>query len=308
MTQQAVVFDIGGVVLPWIPQRAFEQVMPASEVAPFMERIDFAAWNHANDALASIAAGEEELAARFPDDAVGIRAYRPHFLRTVPEMVPGTSAIIAELQQAGVTISALTNWSADMFAQARARFGILDRFSDILVSGEHGIIKPDPAIYRLACTRLGIDPTSAIFIDDAPANVEGARAVGMTGLQFIDAASLRAQLVDLGLLGPRTPLIEPAFHWVAKADWDAALAAGSYGLSGRGLDYLSEGFVHLSFGDQLLRTRARFYGDLTDEELVLLRLVGSDWPVVVENGFPHLFAPLPLDAVRTVDPQEWPRP
>lgn len=300
MALSTVVFDIGGVVIPWIPERAFEQVMPAEEVAAFMERIDFAAWNHANDALASIAAGEDALVARFPDDEAGIRGYRPNFLRTVSEMVPGTSAIIAELQQAGVGVSALTNWAADMFSLARGKFGIMDRFSDILVSGQHGVVKPDPAIYLLACERLGIEPSTAVFIDDSPTNAAGASAVGMTGLHFTDAAILREQLVDLGLLGERRQLSEPVYHWVTKSDWFHAMASGSYPLSGRGLDYLAEGFVHLSFADQLERTRERFYSDLDDSELVLLILDPTDQPIVVEDGFPHLFGELPIDDVEVV--------
>ncbi len=301
MALSTVVFDVGEVITHWVPQRAFEQVMPATEVAAFMKRIDFAAWNRANDALASIAPSGEEMVRRFPADEVGIRAYRPNFLLTVAEMVAGTGAIIAELQQAGVAVRGLTNWSADMFRLTRAKFGILGRFPDIFISGEHGIVKPDPAIYRAACERFGIDPSTAVFVDDVAANVAGAASVEMTGLQFFDAATLRRQLVELGLLGARQPVSEPVFHWVAKSDWDAALEAGSYRLSGRGLDYLGEGFVHLSFADQLQRTRSRFYGDLADTEVVLLELpTAPELPIVVEDGFPHLFAPLPLEQVKVV--------
>jgi uncharacterized protein (DUF952 family) len=61
------------------------------------------------------------------------------------------------------------------------------------------------------------------------------------------------------------------------------------------MGYLAEGFVHFSFEHQLPATRARFYADLAPSELVLLRLdPDPDLPIVVENGFPHLFAPLPV--------------
>lgn len=292
-----MIFDIGGVIIPWTPHRAFEQVMPAEQVPAFMERIGFAEWNHANDRLPSIVGAEEELVARFPADEVGIRAYRRHFPLTIDAMVPGTPAIIAELQDAGVTIGALTNWAAEPFAVAREKFGILGRFQDIVISGVEGIVKPDPAIYRLACERLGVNPEQAVFIDDTAANARAAAELGMTGLHFTTAERLRADLVGLGLLAERAPIGEPAYHWTTRADWESAVSDGYYPWSSRGLDYLGEGFVHCSFGHQLAGIRQLLYGDLTDAELVLLRLEPSaGLPIVVEDDYPHLFAPLPMDA------------
>ena len=254
----AVIFDIGGVLVRWAPERAFEQVMPADEVRPFMEQIGFDEWNRTNDGLRSIVGSEAALAERFPDHADGIRAYRQHFLQTVTQMVPGTGAVLAELNQAGVTTVALTNWAADMFAVARDRFGILTRFGDIVVSGEEGIVKPDPAIYALACRRAGVEPAQAIFIDDSPPNATAATDAGLTGLTFTSAGQLRADLVALGVLGAPRPVTEPVFHWTPRAEWEAALASGHYPWSGSGMRYLAEGFVHFSFEHQLPATRARF--------------------------------------------------
>lgn len=297
-----MIFDVGGVIVPWTPRRAFEQVMPAEQVPAFMERIGFDEWNRANDRLAGIAGAEDDLVRRFPADEAGIRAYRRYFPLTIAAMVPGTSAIIAELQQAGVTIGALTNWAAEPFAIAQQKFGILDRFQDTVVSGAEGIVKPDPAIYRLACERLGVGLQQAVFIDDTPANAQAAGDLGMTGLHFTTAQRLRDDLVGLGLLGARAPIGEPVYHWTVRSTWEAALAEGHYSWSGRGLGYLAEGFVHCSFGHQLAQTRRRFYADLADAELVLLRLDPDEaLPVVVEDGYPHLFAPLPLTA-SVVDP------
>jgi 2-haloacid dehalogenase len=298
-----VIFDLGGVLIRWVPERAFEQVMPAEAVGPFMETIGFDAWNRTNDGLRSIVASEATLAERFPDQADGIRAYREYFPHTVTEMVPGTGAVLAELTKAGVETIALTNWAADMFAIARERFGILARFSDIVVSGEEGIVKPDPAIYALACRRAGVEPAEAIFIDDSPPNAAAATDAGLTGLTFTSAERLRADLVGLGLLGAPAPVTEPIFHWTPRAEWDAARASGHYPWSGRGMGYLAEGFVHFSFEHQLPATRARFYADLAPVDLTLLRLdPDPHLPIVVEDGFPHLFAELPVSRVQASAP------
>ncbi len=299
-----VIFDLGGVLIRWVPERAFEQVMPAEDVRPFMEHIGFDEWNRTNDGLRSIAGAEAALAERFPAKAAGIRAYREHFLHTVTEMVPGTGAVLAELNQAGVPTIALTNWAADMFAIARKRFGILERFSDIVVSGEEGIVKPDPAIYALACQRAGVEPGEAIFIDDSAPNAAAATDAGLIGLTFTSAEQLRADLVELGVLGSPVPVTEPIFHWTPRTEWDAALASGHYPWSGRGMDYLAEGFVHFSFAHQLAATHSRFYADLAAEDLVLLRLDPEpELPIVIEDGFPHLFAELPVGSIQASAPE-----
>jgi len=294
---RTVIFDIGGVLISWAPERAYEPVMPADQVPAFMERIGFDEWNRANDAVATLDGTEAALIARFPADAGAIRAYRRNFLLTITEAVPGTGAVIAELIAAGVPTMALTNWAGDMFVQARGRFGILRRFFDIVVSGDEGIVKPHPEIFELACTRASITPDQGVFIDDSPANVAGAEAVGLTGVRFTDADALRADLVGLGLLGERVPITDPVYHLATREHWEKALADGRYPWSSRDLDYLGEGFVHCSFADQVAGTRARFYADLTDDQLVLLRLDPDGQPLIVEDGYPHLFAELPLERV-----------
>jgi putative hydrolase of the HAD superfamily/hydrolase len=64
----------------------------------------------------------------------------------------------------------------------------LDIFDVRVLSGVEGIRKPEPEIYLLAASRLSVDPEACVFVDDLPSNVEGARAVGMTGVLHRDPA------------------------------------------------------------------------------------------------------------------------
>lgn len=57
-----------------------------------------------------------------------------------------------------------------------------DLFDAVVLSGKEGLRKPEPAIYLVAADRVGVPPTQCVFVDDIAANVEGARAVGMTGV------------------------------------------------------------------------------------------------------------------------------
>jgi 2-haloacid dehalogenase len=303
VTPRSVLFDLGGVFVGWDPARAFAEVIDAGLVEEFMTRIDFPAWNRGSDAGRPYLASEQELIARFPADAAAIRAYRQHFGRTLTGLVPGTGAVLAELQQAGVRCAALTNWSAETFPVAQQRFGLLRRFVGVLVSGEERLVKPDPAIFTLALERFGLDPETCVFVDDSPANVEAACALGLTGLPFTDADRLRADLEGLGLLRPRRPPSRPVLHLTEERVWREAQAAGCYPWSGRGQTYESEGFVHAGFADQVGGTRRRKYADLADEALLVLELDPRTLsvPVVVEDlgagPFPHLYGPLPVDEV-----------
>jgi len=59
-----------------------------------------------------------------------------------------------------------------------------------VVSGEEGIIKPEPEIFLIAAERLKVKPEECLFIDDIERNVEGAKAVGMIGIQYVSNAQI----------------------------------------------------------------------------------------------------------------------
>jgi len=61
-----------------------------------------------------------------------------------------------------------------------------------LVSGEVGLVKPDPEIFELALDRFGLSRENCLFIDDNEPNVVGARQVGIAATRFVDEPTLRA--------------------------------------------------------------------------------------------------------------------
>ena len=70
-------------------------------------------------------------------------------------------------------------------------------FNDVLISGEVGLRKPDPEIYLLAADRIGARAEDCVFVDDFNVNVEGAEAVGMTGIMHKEAATTIARLEQI---------------------------------------------------------------------------------------------------------------
>jgi 2-haloacid dehalogenase len=200
----AVVFDLGGVLVDWDPRYLYERLMPAADVPAFLAEIGFAAWNHEQDAGARPwAAAVEELARRHPRRRDLIAAYPARFPETLRGPVEGTVALLDELHGRGTRLLALTNWSAETFAHARDRFGFLDRFEAVVVSGEERLAKPDPRLFRLLLERYDLPAERTVLVDDNPANVAAAVGVGMVGLLFRDPGGLRTDLEALGLLGHR---------------------------------------------------------------------------------------------------------
>jgi 2-haloacid dehalogenase len=67
------------------------------------------------------------------------------------------------------------------------------------VSGDEGLLKPEPEIYDLLLTRYGLKADDCIFIDDSQENVQGARAVGMHAIHFVESMDLAAELRRHGI-------------------------------------------------------------------------------------------------------------
>jgi len=103
------------------------------------------------------------------------------------------------LRAARTPLYAITNFSAEKWAEVRERFAFLaESFRDVVVSAHEGLIKPDPAIYRLCLERNGLAAGDCIFIDDSPHNIAAANEVGIDGIVFTDPETLRNDLSKRG--------------------------------------------------------------------------------------------------------------
>jgi len=196
------VFDLGGVLIEWDPRHLYRRLFAGDEAAmeQFLATVCTPEWNRCQDAGRSFAEAEAEAIARHPDKRALIAAWREHFDEMVPGAIAGTVAVLARLHARAVPLYALSNWSAETFALSRARFPFLEWFRGIVISGQEGIIKPDPRIFALLLERYGIDPARAVFIDDVPANTAAAEACGMHAITFASPAQLTGELEALGLL------------------------------------------------------------------------------------------------------------
>ena len=199
---QAVVFDVGRVIIEWDMRLLFAKLIDdAEELDWFLANVVTEEWHFQHDAGRPLAEMVPERQAAFPKYADHLDAYRSRFLETIPGRVPGTAELIERLDDRGVPLFAITNFGAEFWEMFEPTEPILERFRDIVVSGREKLAKPDPAIFGLAAARFGYEPQAMLFIDDNAANIEAASALGWQTHHFTQGAdALEADLLTRGLI------------------------------------------------------------------------------------------------------------
>jgi 2-haloacid dehalogenase len=190
----AVIFDVANVIVDWDPIRALEGVVDDERVEAFLASEAFWEVNARTDAGMPLRDGLVELDDQAPHLADVYRVYLERFPLTVSGPVPGTAEVIGELLAAGVRCYGLSNWAKETFNVARRASPVIDRLDDVIVSGEVGLAKPDPEIFRYALERFGLEAGSTLMIDDTQLNLDSASTVGMGTVLFTGADDLRAEL------------------------------------------------------------------------------------------------------------------
>jgi 2-haloacid dehalogenase len=195
-----VVFDLGQVLIDWDPRRAIAAGVGEAEAERFLSEFDFAGWNLGPDGGQTWDDALADLERSHPEFVTHGTAYRENFGHSMLGPIEGTPEILRELHAAGVPVAALTNWSDELFHDyAPAMFDFLALFDVVVVSGTERLHKPQPEIYQLVVERTGRPASSWIMVDDRAENIAGAQAVGMDGILFTDADSLRVALRERGL-------------------------------------------------------------------------------------------------------------
>jgi putative hydrolase of the HAD superfamily len=104
-----------------------------------------------------------------------------------------------QLTEKGLLTGILSNMGDSVLEVLLEKFAWIEDFDVLIWSYQHGLVKPDPAIYRLVLERLGTAPEETLFLDDKLENIEAARQLGMQGLQFTTVDQLREDLISSGL-------------------------------------------------------------------------------------------------------------
>ena len=184
--RSVVVFDLGGVLIDWDPRLLYRTMFGGDDAAmeTFLATVCTPEWNARQDAGRPFVEGVARLVEDFPSERQQIVAFHERWAETLGEQISGTVALLEELHERAVPLYALSNWSAETFPIARARFPFLGLFEGIVISGEERVSKPDPRLYQVLFDRYGLDPRTAVFIDDAPRNVDRTSRPSTPGRAF----------------------------------------------------------------------------------------------------------------------------
>ncbi len=199
MSLKAVIFDFGGVLVRTHDQSlraAWEQRLglapgAASDIVFEGERGRAAQHGWITDADHWRWIGQQ-LAV---DDAT-LAQFRADFFR-YDILDLALIAYIDRLRAAGYHLGLLSNAGDNARHIFTEVYPVLPHFDSVTISAEEGVMKPDPRIFRVALARAGARPHEAIFVDDVAENVEGARAVGMSGVHFRDSVTAISELAAL---------------------------------------------------------------------------------------------------------------
>ena len=195
---KALVFDFGGVLVDWNPHHLYDSYFGSKEKATwFLENICTNEWNSQMDGGKPFSQGVAELSAQYPEYAKDIEAYFNRWIEMMGTEIEGMYGLLQEYKAKGYTLLGLTNWSSETFCQVKDVYPIFKLLDGMVVSAEEHCIKPSPRIYQILLERFGLNASDCVFIDDRQPNIDGADAVGMTGILFTGAQDLREKLESI---------------------------------------------------------------------------------------------------------------
>ena len=190
-----IIFDFGNVLVQWHPELIYTEYFGDEAKAWwFLRHVADNEWRGRIDAGEPTADSIAELQAKYPEYTKAVALYDERYFDMLTDEVPGMREVITDLKNRKHEIYGLTNWSMETFPIARKKFGILQMIDRYVVSGAEKLIKPDPRLFKVLLDRYNLKAEECTFIDDNPDNVAAAQKLGMQGIAFTNAESLRKEL------------------------------------------------------------------------------------------------------------------
>ncbi len=195
-----VVFDIGGVLLDFSPEKIFSRLIPGENgrkllAALFGEEKRWRRFDLGAEPNAAIAR-EAANAAGLPSYACDVE----RVLKGFPDQMTRLpmSYTFPELRRLGKKIYLLTNYPSPSFEATVARFPFLLDADGYVVSAHEKVMKPDPAIFRLLLDRCDLKPERSLFLDDSLENVESAASLGFQTWHYAEKDGIFQNFSCLG--------------------------------------------------------------------------------------------------------------
>lgn len=209
MPPTSVIFDLGGVLIDWDMKPSFRPHFDAEdEVGGFLDWFSPHFMKHVHDGRGDLKTSLAPMHVSHPEMGHLFDIFEHQWYDFVKGHIAGTVDIFNRLEARDTPLFALTNWPHQVWPPrgpdganpAVHDYSFIERFRDVVVSGQIAMHKPNDDIYLHALEKFGLVPEDAIFIDDLAENIEAANRLGITGLQFVSPEKLEDDLKGLGLL------------------------------------------------------------------------------------------------------------
>ena len=200
MQPQAVIFDIGNVLIEWQPERYYDRVYGEEMRRRLFSTVDLHGMNDEIDRGGDFREIIYATADRFPDFADHIRDWHDRWIELATPTIPKSLSLMRALRSKGIPVYCLSNFGVDSFAFAETQYPFLSEFDRRYISGHMQVTKPDPRIYEMVEADCGFAPATLLFTDDRPENIEAAQARGWQTHLFDGPEGWARRLVNEGLL------------------------------------------------------------------------------------------------------------
>lgn len=191
-----VVFDLGGVVLDWNPQKVKDNFKGNQELPRYLfeHRFFQEYWTEFDRGMMT---EEGIIACMASFSGCRIEECRElvEFIKHSLTDIPATVGLIRELSRQGIHLYCLSNMAVEFYDYLKSR-EVFHYFEGQIISGLVKLVKPDAAIYRLLTERYGLNPQETLFVDDLEQNIEAAATLGFHTVHFADRAQGYAEIKE----------------------------------------------------------------------------------------------------------------
>ncbi|SEQ15878.1 HAD family hydrolase [Thalassovita taeanensis] len=200
MTLQAIVFDIGNVLIEWQPERFFDRQVGPSRRQDLFATVPLHVLNDEVDRGQNFTDTILGAADQYPAFRDEIHLWHDRWIEMASPEIPHSIRLLRALRGKGVPVLALSNFGIETFEIARRHYPFLEEFDQKFISGHMGLIKPDPAIYEALEQASGFAPDTLLFTDDRSENIAAAGARGWYTHLFEGAQGWADCLIAHGVL------------------------------------------------------------------------------------------------------------
>ena len=202
MQPEAVIFDIGNVLIEWQPERFYDRVIGKERRRAMFAEVDLHGMNEKVDLGGHFTTTIYETAEAYPEWRDEIRMWHDRWIELASPAIDHSLRLMKALQARGVPVFSLTNFGVESYDHAATFYPFLREFDRDFISGHLRMTKPDPRIYAHVEAASGLSGAQLLFADDRADNIAVAGTQGWQTHHFEGPKGWADRLVAAGLLSP----------------------------------------------------------------------------------------------------------